>query len=270
VLQHTTIQAYQDGDYVRAVSLGMAKFGLPDLVIEQLSWATHRSLAGLMMGITQQMVEGAMPDAAGTFVFDAGSIRNAAVREEVMADSIGNASHTGTFKLIAVAAQDGDADNRLLAIRFDHYAGNDEFARQDTAVASIFGWRDEIKRIEHNDELKAARDVARARLPQLRRDFEAGLDPGEYVQVKAPFPTSSGGHEWMWVEITAWQDHVIEGLLRNEPFDIPALHAGQKVEVDPEEVFDYLRQFADGRQEGNSTGETIARMQGETETDGSE
>jgi uncharacterized protein YegJ (DUF2314 family) len=270
VLQHTTIHAYQDAEHVRSVSLGMSRFGLPDLVIEQLSWATHRSLATLMIGIAQQMVEGAEPDATGTFAFDARAIRNAAVREEVMADSIGNASHSGRPRLVAVAARAGDADNPLLAIRFDDYTGNDEFARQETAIANIFGWRDEIKRIEHSDELRSASDAARARLPQLRRDFEAGLEPGEYIQVKAPFPTPDGGHEWMWVEVTAWEEHVIHGLLRNEPFDIPALQAGQKVEVDPEEVFDYLRQFADGRQEGNSTSEIIARMQGETESDGSE
>ncbi|HWS28264.1 MAG TPA: DUF2314 domain-containing protein [Xanthomonadales bacterium] len=270
VIKHTTINVYQEGDYVRAVSLGMAQFGLPDLVIEQLSWATYRSLVSLMIGIAQQMVEGAEPDASGTFAFDASAIRNSAVRDEVVADSIGDASHKGTFTLRAAVPDEGDADNPLLAIEFDAYAGNDEFARQDTAVATIFGWRDEIKRIKHNDELKAASHAARALLPQLRRDFEAGFEPGEYIQVKAPFPTASGGQEWMWVEVTAWQDDAIHGLLRNEPFDIPELHAGQKVEVDPDEVFDYLRQFADGREEGNTTAEIIARMQGETEAAGTE
>ena len=270
VIKHTTIHAYQEGDYVRAVSLGMAKFGLPDLVIEQLSWATHRSLGWLMIGIAQQMVEGVEPNASGAFAFDAGAIRNSAVRDDVVADSIGDASQKGTFTLRAAVPEEGDADNPLLAIQFDAYAGNDEFARQDTAVANIFGWRDEIKRIEHNDELKAASDAARARLPQLRRDFEAGFEPGEYIQVKAPFPTASGGQEWMWVEVTAWRNDAIHGLLRNEPFDIPDLHAGQKVKVDPDEVFDYLRQFADGREEGNTTAEIIARMQGETEAAGTE
>lgn len=270
VMRQTVIHAYQDGEYVRQVSLGMAKFGLPDLVIGRASWATWRSLGWLMVGISQQMVEGVEGDASGAFAFDASAIRNASVREKVTADPIAGASLAGTFGLSEVMPEEGDADNTLLAIGFDSYAGNDEFARQDTAMATVFGWRDAIKRIEHNEELRAASEAAREKLPQLRRDFEAGLAPGEYIQVKAPFPTSSGSSEWMWVEVTAWRDDAIDGLLRNEPFDIPELHAGQKVEIDPDNVFDYLRYYADGREEGNSTGEVIARMQGETESAGSE
>lgn len=270
VIRQTTIHAYQDEDYVRAVSLGMSKFGLPDLVIEEMSWATQSQLGWLMVGIAQQLVEGAEPDAAGMFAFDAAAIRNAQVREKVHADPIGEATFKGQFRLVTVAPDEGDADNALLAIGFDAYAGNDDFARQDAAAAQIFGWHDEIKRIEHNDELTAASAAARLQLPRLRHDFEAGLEPQEYIQVKAPFPTSSNGREWMWVEITRWEDDVIHGLLRNEPFDIPDLHAGQKVEVDPDEVFDYLRLFADGREEGNSTGAVIERMQGEVEADGSD
>jgi uncharacterized protein YegJ (DUF2314 family) len=216
------------------------------------------------------MVEGVDPDSSGAFSFDANAIRNTAVRDAVMADPIDGASHKGTFQLVAAKPEQGDADNDLLAIAFESYAGNDEFARQDAAVSIVFGWHDEIKRIEHDDELGAASAAARANLPQVRRDFEAGLEPGGYIQVKAPFLTVGGGQEWMWVEVTAWQDEVIHGLLRNEPFDIPDLHAGQKVEVDPDKVFDYLRHFADGREEGDTTSVIIERMQGETEAAGSE
>jgi hypothetical protein len=57
-------------------------------------------------------------------------------------------------------------------------------------------------------------------------------------------------------------------LLRNEPFDIPELHSGQLVDVDPSEVFDYLRRSPDGREEGNTTSEIIERMQGDLEQSG--
>jgi hypothetical protein len=94
----------------------------------------------------------------------------------------------------------------------------------------------------------------------LQADFKKGLAPGEYIQVKAPFTAPTGGNEWMWVEVTAWQPGKIKGLLKNEPFNIPSLHGGQLVEVDEAKAFDYIRTFADGREEGNETAAIIERQ----------
>jgi len=65
----------------------------------------------------------------------------------------------------------------------------------------------------------------------------------------------------MWVEVTRWQGGDITGLLKNEPFNIPELHAGQIVTVKQADVFDYIRQYADGTREGNETGVIIQKMQ---------
>lgn len=72
----------------------------------------------------------------------------------------------------------------------------------------------------------------------------------------------------MWVEVTGWKDQKITGLLENEPADVADLHAGQVVEVKEEDVFDYIRYYADGREQGNTTGEIIKHMeeQGEGNT----
>ena len=270
VYRQVTIHAYQSGDHVRAVSLGMGRFGQPDLTIEQLSWGTQKSLLSLMNGIAQMLIEGSKPDATGHIDFDVSSIRNETVRSALEKDRIGNAPLKGRFQLLTTTPAEGDAKNALMAIRFDGYTGNDEFARQEDAISQVFGWHDEIKRIEHTDELGAASKVAAEKLPQLQKVFAAGLAPGEYIQIKAPFPTPAGTEEWMWVEITEWKADAIHGLLRNEPFDIPDLHAGQKVTVELAKVFDYLHTFPDGRQEGNSTGAIIEKMQGTTEKAGTD
>src|SRR6266566_4472469 len=93
-----------------------------------------------------------------------------------------------------------------------------------------------------------------------QKDFNAGLRPGEFIQVKVPFKTPDGGNEWMWVEITSWKGNLIRGILENDPFNVPELHAGQIVEVWQGDVFDYLRQYPDKRREGNTTGEIIRKM----------
>lgn len=268
VQQQTAIHAYKDGSYVRAVSVGMIKFGQADLVIEQLSWATQDSLVWLMIASSQLLVDGARPDPHGQFAFDARLIRHDAVRNAVLETTRTNATLNGMLRMVPVTPAEGDAENDLIAIRFDDFPGTDAFARQESAVSQIFGWHDAVKRIDHNEDLLAASKEARRKLPALKRDFEAGLAPGEYIQVKAPFVTQEGGREWMWVEVTTWKSTSMRGLLRNEPFDIPELHSGQLVDVDPSEVFDYLRRSPDGREEGNTTSEIIKRMQGDLEQSG--
>lgn len=144
------------------------------------------------------------------------------------------------------------------------------FARQAAAVASMFGWRDEVKSIAHDDALHAASERAKRKLPAIRAVVQRGLEPGEVVQVKLPFATSSGGTEWMWVEVVRWDGDAIEGVLNNEPFEVPELHAGQRVRGKTDDVFDYLYLRTDGSTEGNQTSEIIERMQGEVERRGGE
>ena len=64
----------------------------------------------------------------------------------------------------------------------------------------------------------------------------------------------------MWVEVTSWKGSKIKGLLENQPFNIPDLHSGQIVKVREEDVFDYVWQYSDGREEGNTTGEILKKM----------
>jgi uncharacterized protein YegJ (DUF2314 family) len=118
--------------------------------------------------------------------------------------------------------------------------------------------KDEITHVEHDDKVLAASRKARESLPALRAAFQAGLEPGEMLLVKAPFPIPDGGREWMWVEVTAWKGDAIRGVLRNEPTYIPDLQAGQEVEVSEKDVLDYKRKLPDGRVvEGDVTAAAI-------------
>ena len=158
--------------------------------------------------------------------------------------------HEGTW-------EEGDPKNRLIEITFDRGVGVDIHAKQDQIISATFGSEDSISYVKHDEQLKAASLRARANLPALRTEFNRGLAPGEFIQLKAPFDIPAGGQEWMWVEVISWKGDHIEGLLKNEPFNIPSLHAGQIVQVSEKKVFDYIRQHADGTREGNETSELI-------------
>jgi uncharacterized protein YegJ (DUF2314 family) len=262
VSQHMTIHAYRNGDLVRAISLGMGKFGLPDVVVSDFSWSDNRPMGNLLNAFSQAMVEGITLTQPGQFDMDLRALKHAAARDPMLKGMKPNAAAVARLSLVNGTWESGDPQNRLYEIRFDRYKGPDRYAQQTAMLVSVFGAdEDRVTRLKHNDELLAASKAANAQLPKLRDAFAKGLQPGEYILVKAPFTTRGGGNEWMWVEVARWNGDAIEGLLKNEPVDVPELHAGQMVKVSQAKVFDYMRRYPDGRQEGNETSKIIARMQ---------
>lgn len=259
-----TVHAYRHGELVRGISLGMVKFGLPDIAADQYPWSSSKSMGSLINVLAQTLAEGAMVGRDGRIDVDIRKIAHAQVRERQLDGVKENAQRIGKLILLKAAREEGDPENRIAAISFARYPGPDNTARQEAMLSAMFGSTDGIKYIKHNDELEKASALARKKLTAMEADFKRGLRPGEYIQAKAPFPTPAGGSEWMWVEITKWDGDRIDGLLQNDPYDIPTMKAGQSVRIKLSEVFDYIRMHPDGRSEGNTTGAIIEKMQGKT------
>jgi uncharacterized protein YegJ (DUF2314 family) len=253
----TVIHEYNSGEYERAITLGMTKLGLPDVVVEDISWSSNDQVGTFINIFCQAMLEGATFATPDAFKLDLRSIKNSKVRD---AKVKGNGTGIACISLKQGRWEEGDPKNRLVELAPYKYSGPDLHAKQDQMFGSFFGWEDSIKYVKHNAELLAASQEAKAKLPGLQKAFTAGLQPGEFLQVKAPFHTPDGGTEWMWVEITNWNGNKIRGLLKNDPFNVPGLHGGQIVDVQQDDVFDYIRTYPDGRTEGNTTGEILKKM----------
>lgn len=260
VARHSVIHAYQARTLVRAITLGMAKFGLPDVVVEDFSWSMNTPMGNLLNLLTQSLGEGLRVGPQGRCELDMKALRHARARESQATGLLPGSTGRARLTLVEGRHEDGDPDNRLVEVRFDGQPGNDANARQQALLHALYGSQDSITYIKHDDALKAASEAARARLPALQQAFARGMEPGEYILVKAPFETPKGGVEWMWVEVTAWKGDAITGLLKNDPFNVPSLHAGQQVQVSQARLFDYIRRYADGRQEGNETGRLIEKQ----------
>ncbi len=254
------IHLYENGEFMRAISLGMSKVGLPDIVVQELSEGSGRTVGILIDLFGQAMAEGRSFNDKGEFKLDLRSIQNAGLRDPQVKSLKANATGAVCLTLKEAEAEEGDAKNRIIELAFDRYEGNDTQAKQQAAISLLFGWEDSVTYVEHNDELLEESRKEKSKLPQLHKDFDAGLLPGEYIEVKAPFKTPDGGTEWMWVEVRKWKSHIISGVLDNQPEKVPDLHDGQVVDVREEEVFDYIRHHADGSKEGNTTGSLLEKM----------
>lgn len=260
ISRHIVIHAYQKDAGVRAITLGMHKFNLPDVVVDGFPWSLNRTIGHMINLLAQALAEGAEIGEGGQFDLDLRAIRNAPVRERQFETLKANAAGVAHLSLAEGVWEEGDPENRLVEIRFDRYEGPDVHARQVKMVEAMFGWEDSISYIQHDEELKHASQRARETLPALRAAFNSGLAPGEHILVKAPFEKPDGGNEWMWVEVTLWKGDQIKGILQNEPFNIPDLRSGQMVEVSQADVFDYIHRLADGTQEGNETAAIIQKQ----------
>lgn len=259
ISKHTVMHAYrkEEEGFVRAITLGMIKFGLPDLVIEDFSWSQNRNIGHLINLFGQAVAEGASLTKAGEFDLDIRGIKNDRVRDPQILSLKSNATAKAFLSLQEGRWEEGDPRNHLVEITFDRYAHRDLHARQEKLLSTMFGWEDLVSGVRHDDALLAASRKAREKLPALRDHFNRNMKPGEYVQVKVPFPAPRGGNEYMWVEVSSWNGDRIKGLLRNEPVNIPTLHGGQIVEVSEAKIFDYIHTRPDGTQEGNETGKII-------------
>lgn len=260
ISSQTVVQTYKKGELVRAITLGMKKVGLPDVIMDDFPWSSEDKVGNLINLFCQSMAEGAVFKESGKFSLKPSEIKNSEVRDARLKSLKGNSTGVAHLLLKPGVWEEGDPKNRLIHLTAERYVGNDVPAKQERMLSCLFGWEDKITAVEHNDELLEESHKERAKLPQLQKDFNAGLQPGEFILVKAPFKTPDGGNEWMWVEVTFWKGNLIRGTLQNEPYNIPDLHSGQVVEVWQGDVFDYIREYPDNRREGNTTGEIIRKM----------
>jgi uncharacterized protein YegJ (DUF2314 family) len=259
ISKHIVIHAYSGDKLVREITLGMAKFGLPDIVVNDFPWAVNDAVGNLIDVFAQKMAEGISVSKSGRFDLDLHSIKNKNARDAQLDNMKSNAAAVAKLTLVKGKWEKGDPENRLLEIEPDQYSGPDRYAQLNSLLSQLFGTEDSIKYVKHDKELLDASDAAKAKLPKLQREFQQGLKPGEYILVSAPFTTTSGGREWMWVEVTKWNGDSIEGLLEGEPDQVPNLKAGQMVKVSQSDVFDYLHHYPNGQSEGNETSKIIEK-----------
>ncbi len=243
--KHMTMHMYEDQGAVRLVTLGMAKLGLPDLSIPAVIRNDSAVMGTLINATAQAMLEGATVGPDGALNVDLAALKNQGLREAAQAHVI-EGSGEATLTLTVAKPREGDAENRQWEISFPG-SGDAYHQAQIALLEGMFGSGDDgVTTMEHDDELLAASERSRQELFAMRDQLQGKLGEAGALLVKGPFPTTSGGNEWMWVEVRSWERGIFEGLLINEPIEIPDLKYGMTVQVSEADMFDYRLDKPDG------------------------
>ncbi len=260
VRSQITIHGYRNGELARMITLGMRKFALPDVVINQVATG-HVAMPKVIDLLCQRFVEGTFLAAPGKLTVAIDDVLQTEARKALASARAPGAQGRSELSLASGEHDEGDPENPLVEIVFPG-AEATRPERQGELLRQLFGNQERIADVVHDEELMAASARARQTALQYKpRYAKAPPGSGERLVVKAPFATASGGHEYMWVEVLRWQGATIYGLLESEPRDVPKLKSGARVEVAESAIFDYILHKPDGSREGDLTGELIARHQ---------
>jgi uncharacterized protein YegJ (DUF2314 family) len=257
IMNQITMHLYANGDFCRVITLGMLKFGLPDICIENISCYSNENVAYLINLIAQTMHEKNQIEKTGKLNIDINALANKELKARFLDAIQQNAQKKATINIVEGVWEDGDPLNRIVEIAFPK---QNTQIYQEALLEKVFGSKDEVVSVSPDDELLAASERAKAKIPELYKRFSNGLPEGTHLLIKFPFDTPDGDREWMWVEVIRWEGKMVEGILQNIPKIVKNLRSGQEVRKPIDEMFDYIIQHNDGTQEGNETTAIILKQ----------
>ncbi len=239
-------------------SAGMKHFGLPELQLDNVTRSSRDSAVLLLNATAQLLVERRGVIGPGPLQVSIKAIRHAQQRKNLEEKGLKNAK--GVIDVVL----EPSADQKVSRLTITFPGKGAPIERMKGAITTFFGSADHGDQVNHDEELTAlSKEQLEIYKTSIKKRFRKGLQYGEVLLVKAPFKTSAGGNEWMWVEVTKLgAGGKVEGLLANEPDDVPELVSGSEVVVEEAELFDWMLRQADGSTMGNETGKVMQKRLG--------
>lgn len=237
---------------------GLRRFGLPEIELHNVPGNALKSANHAVNVVGQLLVENPKVAKPGPFTISISKMQHEAYRKSLLEASSAGANAAVEVELRPI----GDGEIPSLELVFS--GSGQKTVVVDRGLTALFGSTDAVDQVTHDEELLALSKAQMAEFAKtVKPKFLKGLKPAEVLLVKAPFKTTSGGNEWMWVEVTdIAKSGVITGLLANDPDDVPELESGQEVKVKEAELFDWILKAPDGSTTGNKTGELMQKRLG--------
>jgi uncharacterized protein YegJ (DUF2314 family) len=101
---------------------------------------------------------------------------------------------------------------------------------------------------------------ARRTLPESKKRYLNGLNPGEVYFVSTRICDQESDCEDVFIEVTKWENDQIEGLLANQVQTVDGYVYGQMMHLSEQDVHDWTISKPDGTKEGNYVGKFLDTM----------
>lgn len=232
------VQLYRQPDgSARALTLGMERFGAPDLSLRGASWAYATALGHVANAAAAKVAARA---AAAPLVLGAGDFTETEVGE----------GRSVTLGVTKAERTEGDPDNVLVELA---PMGDRSW---DTSLVGLFDRSAVIAFPAEDAELERIAAKTRRALPTIlaRKARTAGT-----LFLKGPFHEDGGAVEWMWMETSACDARTCEGKLASQPARSSSLRAGDRVSLARDQVSDFQLRLPDGGTEGGESIATLSR-----------
>lgn len=259
-----------------ATTLGMRKFGLPDLEVRdvppglctQIAWLVNSTARRLIVTLSEQ------GDQAGGEI---SVLRLSPTLRVRYGDGVrargGNENEPPPegargWTEVALSFRPGRGGyDDFLRIEAPHPSRRSHGEWLYAALDDLCGGADPTMRVTSGSEAMAdAHARARATLADVARRFRLGLPAGHTLYVKHGFPVSEELSEFMWIGVTQWAGGTVRGRLSNTPANRHDLRAGQSVAISEDNVYDWMIARPDGTVEGAFTQRALAE-EGEPDED---
>jgi uncharacterized protein YegJ (DUF2314 family) len=254
---HISVQIYRQEDgTARLLTLGMVRFGSPDLTMRGAAPELGPTLANVL-NVAASWAAGAKTELP-IVVSLADVARVASQRAEGLAKDP-SASRPVALDAIDADRIEGDPDNGMLELVPRGGVTREAWA---SVATDLFGPAPKLVFASFDKELDAIAVRARKELPGVSRRFESGEGA---LFVKGPFAIPEGSRvdggateEWMWIEVSSCDARGCAGVLSNTPGYATNLAPGKPVRVARDKLADWLLRLPDG---GAAGGDSIRALE---------
>lgn len=233
------VQIYRQPDgSARALTLGMERFGAPDLSLRGAAWPHATALTHVANAAAAKVAarEGRVP-----LLLTAKDFRETDVED----------SRSVSLGVSKAERTEGDPDNVLVEL------APADGRSWDLTLTSLFDRSAVIASPAENAALERIADKTRRALPGiLARTSRAGAT----LFLKGPFRDDDAGSiEWMWIEASTCDAQTCEGTLASQPARSSSLRAGDHVSLPRDAIADFQMKLPDGGVEGGESITTLSR-----------
>jgi uncharacterized protein YegJ (DUF2314 family) len=257
--------SFGDNGVAYMTTIGMARFGLPDLQVIGIPPIDIQALGRTLIGLCQVLIT-MIRSADGGYENPAApvpAILETAVTEFYLQMSGARMADTPAVSKDAVARvrleyqpQPGNPERSFFTLRPPAGYSGDYGAWLHSLVNTFFAPEDTMHNVVHGSGMEQAHRRAIAELPSMKQRYLSGaLGPWRFG-VKHGFTVGDprdGNHEYMWVFVREWVGNRIAGELVNSPRMRKDLRMGQRIELTEADVFDWIVVGPNGPQEGAYT-----------------